>query len=341
MKNKSFILIFILLIISSCTKDKEILSSLNDYNISMESQGYHFGNKIKLPKAIVENVENISISFGDKETKSLIIDANFFTLGKNAVTFIIQKKNGEVLYQDATIVVFARKPESELSYNLVNEYPHNTKNFTEGFYLEGNVVYESIGQERESKLMKYTLGGINVIKESKQSDNIFSEGISSIGDRIYQLTYKNKIGFVYDKDSFKLLEEFNYPSVISEGWGMTTDGKYLIVSDGSKNIYFLNPKKPSEVIRYISVAGNKEIFDKLNELEYHKGFIYANVWQTPIILKINPANGEVEGKFDFSEIVKQNTVGNEDVLNGIAFKGDNMVVTGKNWNKIYELQIIE
>ena len=330
-----------LLIITSCHKDKEILNSLSAYNTSMESQGYHFGDKINLPKKITDNTESISISFGDKEMNNLIIDSDFFTLGDNPVNFIIKKKNGEILNQDATIKVFAKNPEIKLSYNLVREYPHDIKNFTEGFYLEGNTVYESIGEEGKSKLIKYALGSINVIKEAKQSDNIFSEGISSMGNKIYQLTYKNRIGFIYDKFSFKLLEEFNYPSNLLEGWGMTTDGKSLIVSDGSKNIYFLNPKKPSEIVRFITVAGHNQVYDKLNELEYHNGYLYSNIWHDPHVLKIDAMTGEVVAKLDLSSIVEQIPLDDdkENVLNGIAFNDNNMLITGKRWKKIYELKI--
>jgi len=160
-----------------------------------------------------------------------------------------------------------------------------------------------------------------------------------VGDKIYQLTWRNKKIFVYDKNSLKLLNEFPNPNLMGEGWGLTYDGKNLIASDGTKNIYFLDAKDPSKIIRYIAVAGNTEAFDQLNELEFHDGFIYSNVWQKPIILKINPANGEVVGKFDFSELAKKHTTNEDDVLNGIAFKGENMLITGKNWPTIYEVSI--
>ena len=127
--------------------------------------------------------------------------------------------------------------------------------------------------------------------------------------------------------------------MIGEGWGLTYDGKELILSDGTKNLYFINPENPSKVLRTIAVASNTEGYDQLNELEYHNGSIYANVWHKPIILQINPANGEVIGILDLTNIVKQNSSGGEDVLNGIAFKGENMLVTGKNWNKIYEITV--
>ena len=339
MKIRTLIAVFTFTILVSCNKDKEILNTLNDYNISMESKGYHFGDALALPKDVTENAESISISFGDKETSNLVIDPEYFTLGDNAVTFNIKKKNGEIITQDATINVFAKTPEAKLTYEIVKEYPHDPKSFVQGFLLEGNTVYESDGQNGSSRILKYTLGTTTPIVETPQSDEIFSEGAAIVGDKIYQLTWQNKKGFVYNKSDLSLISEFVYPNVIGEGWGLTYDNKNLILSDGTKNIYFLDVKDPSKIVRYISVAGNTEAYDQLNELEYHKGFIYANVWQKPVILKINPANGEVVGKFDFTEIAKLHTTNSDDVLNGIAFKGDNMLITGKNWNKIYEVAI--
>ena len=174
---------------------------------------------------------------------------------------------------------------------------------------------------------------------TKQAQADFSEGSTIVGDKIYQLTWQSRKGYIYDKSSLMLISEFVYSNVIGEGWGLTYDGQNLIASDGSKLLYFLDPKDPSKLVRYIAVAGSTQAYDQLNELEYYNGFIYANVWQKPIVLKINPANGEVVGTFDFTDIAKENTKGRDDVLNGIAFKGENMLVTGKNWPKIYEVLI--
>ena len=339
MKIRTLIAVFAFTILVSCNKDKEILNTLNDYNISMESKGYHFGDALTLPKEVTENAESISISFGDKETSKLVVDSEFFTLGDNAVTFNIKKKNGEIITQDATINVFAKTPEAKLNYEIIKEYPHDPKSFVQGFLLEGNTVYESDGQNGSSRILKYTLGSTTPIIATPQSDEIFSEGAAIVGDKVYQLTWQNKKGFIYNKSDLSLISEFAYPNVIGEGWGLTYDNKNLILSDGTKNIYFLDVKDPSKIVRYISVAGNTEAYDQLNELEYYKGHIYANVWQKPVILKINPANGEVVGKFDFTEIAKKHTTNSDDVLNGIAFKGDNMLITGKNWDKIYEVAI--
>jgi glutamine cyclotransferase len=337
---KNILIAFTAVFLVSCNNDKKLLDSLSNYNNSMEAKGYHFGDTLNLPKVVTDNAENIRISFGDKETSSLSIDPKFFGLGDNDVTFIIKTKSGETLNQDATINVFTKNPEKNISYNIIAEYPHDPENFVEGFLLEGNMVYESDGMKGSSQLIKYTLGEANPIMISKQSPEIFSEGCTIVGDKIYQLTYQNKKSFVYDKNSLKLLSEFPLPNVIGEGWGLTYDGKNLIATDGSKNLYFLDVNDPSKVVKTVAVAGNSETYDQLNELEYHNGFIYANIWHNPIILKINPVTGEAVGKFDLTKITEKYTAeDNEHVLNGIAFKGENMLVTGKNWSKIYEVAI--
>lgn len=337
---KTFILgIAAFMLLVSCNKDKAILDNLSNYNSSMETSGYHFGDQLDLPKEVTDNAESIVISFGEKETKNLTIDPQFFTLGDNPVTFIIKTKGGETLNQDATINVFAKTPEKNINYEIVKEYPHNPANFVQGFQLEGNIIYESDGQHGSSQILKYNLGDTTPIASTKQADTVFSEGATIIGDKVYQLTWQNKVGYIYDKASLKLLSEFPYPNAIGEGWGLTYDGENLILSDGTKTLYFLNPADPSKIVKQVSVAGNAQVYDQLNELEYRNGFVYANVWQKPIILKINPKNGEVVGKFDFTAIAKNHTKGADDVLNGIAFKGDNMIITGKNWDKMYEVAI--
>lgn len=216
MKKTFFLGVFILTLLVSCNKEKEIIDSLIEYNTEMETKGYHFGDKINFPKEVTDNAESITISFGDKETSKLVIDPQYFTLGDNAVTINITR-DGKVITQDATINVFAKSPEKNLTYQVVAEYPHDTNNFTEGFYLDGNTIYESVGLEGKSKLVKYTLGSTQNLNEVKQPDDIFSEGISSIGNKIFQLTYRTKIGFIYDKSTFKKISEFPFPNAIGEG----------------------------------------------------------------------------------------------------------------------------
>src|SRR5690606_30530750 len=174
----------------SCNNDKKVLDTLADYNNSMESTGYHFGDKLQLPKEVSDNAESITISFGDKETTSLDIDPKFFTLGDNAVTFNIKTKGGETLTQDATINVFAKTPEKNISYEIVAEYPHDPKNFVQGFQIEGNTIYESDGQNGSSQILKYTLGTTTPLASTKQPQEDFSEGSTIVGDKVYQLTWQ-------------------------------------------------------------------------------------------------------------------------------------------------------
>ena len=339
MKKNIFAGLLLATLLFSCSKDKMITDTLNEYNLVMEDKGYHFGDKIEFPKEITDNAKSIYISFGDKETSDMKISPEFFTLGGNSVTINIVMHSGETISVDAIMNVFAKNKEQELAYDIITEYPHNSENFVQGFQLEGNMIYGSNGQFGKSAVVKYVLGTTQNIAKTELSDEYFGEGSTIIGDKLYQLTWQSRKGFIYDKNTLNLVSEFNYPSRINEGWGLTYDGKNLILSDGSKNLYFISPENPQQIDRVISVAGNREVYENLNELEYHNGFIYANVWQKPYILKINPKNGEVVGKIDLSKVYQKHTQGADDVLNGIAFKGDNMLVTGKNWNKIYELKI--
>lgn len=328
------------LLLSSCKNDRKILDDLADYNHSMEEKGYHFGDKIKIPKEIADRAESISISFGDRETSVLAVDPKFFEFGNNEVTFNIKMKDGGTLKQDATINVFTKNPEQGIAYEIVAEYPHDPENFVEGFFIDGNTVYESTGLKGESRLIRYTLGSTVPSLSEKQAPEIFSEGCAMAGDKIYQLTYQSKTGFVYDKNTFKKISEFPLPDEFWEGWGLTYDGKNLIADTGSNDLYYLDADNPSKVVKKVPVGGNKNIYNQINELEYHNGFIYANVWHQPYILKIDPGTGEVTGRFDFTKITEEHTKNNsEHVLNGIAFKGDHMLVTGKNWPKIYEVAV--
>lgn len=341
MKKIFFAGVIALGVLTACNKDGDVLTILSEYNYEKEQEGYHFGDIIDLPKEIKDVAQSIEINFGDKQVKDLKITEENYKLGDNSITFIITTKDGKTLTQEATINVFASHPEKELGYEVVHTYDHDKTNFVQGFQLEGNTIYESVGQYGSSKLMKYALGTVSPIVEVSQSQDVFSEGATIVGDEIYQLTWQNKKGFIYDKATLKQESEFVYPNAMLEGWGLTYDGTHLLASDGTKNIYFLDPKNPSHLVKYISVAGNQRTFDQINELEYHNGFIYANIWQSPTILKINPKTGEVVATIDLSKIAVQHTTNSDDILNGIAFKGENMLITGKNWNKIYEISIKE
>jgi glutamine cyclotransferase len=225
------------------------------------------------------------------------------------------------------------------SYNIVNTYPHDRDAFTEGLVFEDGFLYEGTGLYGNSSLRKVELETGNVLQIRELSAQFFGEGITIYGDKIIQLTWQSNIGFVYDKNSFELLQEFNYST---EGWGITHDGTRLIMSDGTSTLHFLDPQTFEEI-------GQLEVFDdhgpvtKLNELEYVQGEIYANVWQTDRIARISPDTGRVVGWVDLEGLLTAEDRSEPvDVLNGIAYDADTdrLFVTGKLWPKLFEIKLI-
>ena len=225
------------------------------------------------------------------------------------------------------------------TYKVINTFPHDREAFTQGLASEDGVLYEGTGRYGRSALHKIELETGNVLQTRKLPDEFFGEGITVYGDNIIQLTYLSKIGFVYKKDTFELLREFNYPTA---GWGITNDGKHLIMSDGTLKLYFLDPKT-FEQVRQIEVYDRGISVWGLNELEYVEGQIYANVWPTERIARISPETGRVLGWIDMKGLLTQQDYSRQvDVLNGIAYDKENgrLFVTGKFWPKLFEIKLV-
>ncbi len=224
------------------------------------------------------------------------------------------------------------------TYKVVNAYPHDRKAFTQGLVYEKGFLYESTGLNGSSTLRKVELETGNILQLHKLPAEFFGEGITIYKDRIIQLTYRSNIGFVYNKDSFELLQTFDYPT---EGWGITYDGKRLIMSDGSSMLYFLDPETFREVGR-ISVRDKDSPVSGLNELEYIKGQVFANVWPTDRIVRIDPGTGRVLGWINMEGLLNLPGENRNNVLNGIAYDpvGDRLFVTGKNWPKLFEIKLV-
>jgi len=224
------------------------------------------------------------------------------------------------------------------TYEVVNVYPHDQNAFTQGLIIDEGVLYESTGLIGESTLRRVDLETGAVLQTYELSASFFGEGITVSGDRIIQLTWLSQKGFVYDKQSFNLFEEFNYST---QGWGITTAGTQLIMSDGTANLYFLDPET-FEVIGQIAVHDGTTPVSLLNELEYINGKVYANVWQTNKIAIINPDTGQVAGWIDLTGIYTPETSNPDNVLNGIAYdaKGDRIFVTGKRWSQLFQIKLI-
>jgi len=222
------------------------------------------------------------------------------------------------------------------TYKIVKAYKHDVTSFTQGLLIDGDFLYEGTGLHNRSKLLKIDLNTGKILKEHTLDSRYFGEGITILGDEIFQLTLDSKIGFVYDKNSFEVKRRFHYPT---QGWGLTTDGKDLIMSNGSATILFLDPAT-LEQKRHIIVSDGDWQVDRLNELEYIDGEIYANVWETDFIAIISPVTGRVKGWIDLTGINPDSLKINDSyVLNGIAYdkKAKRLFITGKCWSKIYEI----
>ncbi len=223
------------------------------------------------------------------------------------------------------------------SYEVVNVWPHDRGAFTEGLvYLKG-ILIESTGLNGRSTLRKVDLQTGRVIQQVQLSSRYFGEGITVLGGKIFQLTWQNQTGFVYDLESLRLEQEFSYAG---EGWGLTTDGQSLIMSDGTNQIRFMDPVT-FKVTRTIRVLSHGQPLKQLNELEYIKGELFANIWQTQSVVRIDPDTGAIRGLIDFSGLLAPGDYASgTDVLNGIAYDaaGDRLFVTGKNWPKLFEVR---
>ncbi len=226
------------------------------------------------------------------------------------------------------------------SYQVINVFAHDPSAFTQGLVFEDGWLYEGTGRRGYSSLRKVELASGDVVQTIDLPAEFFGEGITIFDDRIIQLTWQSNVGFVYDKDSFDLLQEFQYPT---EGWGITHDGARLIMSDGTATLRFLDPETLDEI-------GAVDVYDvngpvvRLNELEFIGGELFANVWQTDAIARIDPETGQVTGWVDLTGLLTlDNAEQRVDVLNGIAYdaEGERLFVTGKWWPKLYEIRVVE
>ena len=243
-----------------------------------------------------------------------------------------------------TPVVKTDNSAPQINYTLINTTPHDTTSFTEGLLFYNNQLFESTGAPEYLAQAKSLFGTVD-LKTGKITTKVeidktkyFGEGIVFFKDKVYQLTYKNQIGFIYDAKTFKKTGEFSYQN--KEGWGFTTDGSSLIMSDGTNTLTYFDPAT-LKVSKTLQVSSDGYAEDYLNELEFIKGFIYANIWNKNYIVKIDPNSGKVVGRIDLSALI--NTARNKHQhsleMNGIAYDAatDKIYVTGKFWPDLYEI----
>jgi len=225
-----------------------------------------------------------------------------------------------------------------IAYEVVNSYPHDPTSFTQGLLWRDGGLYESTGQYGQSKLRRLEFPSGRVLKEVNLSQELFGEGLALVDSRLIQLTWQSQRGFVYDLDTFKVEREFSYST---EGWGLTYDGKNLILSDGSSDLFYFDPQT-FKTVRKLAVRMNGQPVTELNELEFIEGEIWSNVWQQDLIVQIDPSSGMVRSFLDLKGILAPtDKTGGENVLNGIAYDQERkrIFVTGKLWPRIFEIKI--
>jgi glutamine cyclotransferase len=245
-----------------------------------------------------------------------------------------------IAFSAVLIVLLIDKPENSgpisYSYSIVNTYHHDENAFTEGLLFDNGVLYESTGLYGSSSLRRVELETGKILQSYALPSQYFGEGITIFDEKIIQLTWLENKSFDYDKQSFDLLQEFSYST---EGWGITSDGNRLIISDGTSILYFLDPVT-FQKIGQVEVNDNGPV-DRLNELEYINGKVYANVWEEEKIAIINPQTGQVEGWINLSGLQNAENQNTLNVLNGIAYDAteDRLFVTGKNWPQLFEIKL--
>ncbi len=238
----------------------------------------------------------------------------------------------------------APEPVPMMDYTLVRTLPHDETAFTEGLLFEDGKLLESTGAPDYLPQARSALGVVDTstgklhIKAELDKRIYFGEGMVVLNGKIYQVTYQNQQGFVYDAKTYQQLATFNYPN--KEGWGLTTDGQYIIMSDGTYNLTYIDPIT-YQVVKTVAVTESGFATDMINELEYINGFIYANLWTKNMIVKIDPNDGKVKAKIDVSALYNKERGGNINLLemNGIAWdkKTDRILVTGKFWKNFYQI----
>jgi glutamine cyclotransferase len=282
----------------------------------------------------------VSYKINDKQ-----VSESFAT---NDLKLGVQTLTATISYDDTTadvstkITVLNNTKPKIYTYKIVNTYPHDITSYTQGLEFYNGELYESTGQYRESKLRKVDYKTAEVLKNINLQSQYFGEGLTVLNDKIYQLTWRENTGFVYDVNSFEKLSSFTYGKS-NEGWGLCNDGTRIFKSDGTENIWLLNPETLAEE-ETIQVYREKGKVVGLNELEWVNGKIYSNLYQFNGVAIINPKNGAMEAVIDFSPLRKLVTQHQGlDVLNGIAYNPDTntLFVTGKRWDKLFEVEIIE
>jgi glutaminyl-peptide cyclotransferase len=351
MKNYNFLFIILLgMTLANCGSKKNGENSIFTFDDSKFAAQYQSQETLKLgilnpnTKA-VDSVEyyNNDVKIGSKKgLEKLTFELKNQKLGYQNLKAVVHFE-GENSVATTRIELVSNVTPKALKYTIVNTYPHDTASFTEGLEFYNDTLYESTGSGNDCKsyLRKYNYKTGEIYKQTNLDPIYFGEGITFVNNKIFQLTWQNKTGFIYNANTWKLEKTFTYDRDI-EGWGMTNDGKNIYQSDGTEKIWKMNPDT-QKMMDYVNVYSGDYKIPKINELEWINGKIFANVWQKDLIAVVNPANGTVEGILDFSALRKSIQFPRAEVLNGIAYnpKTKTIFVTGKQWDKMFEIKVSE
>ncbi len=351
MRNYNLIAIISLVLFSvGCGNGKNSEELFFSFDNSKVKEQYQPQETVNLDVKNIKNkkIDSIVYYINDKksETKKGTTHFNFNLshqkLGyQNIKALVYYEGNNQEI--STRIELVSNTDPKILKYKIVATYPHDTLSFTEGFEFYKDTLYESTGSPDNGigYLRKYDLKTGLVYKQVNLDKKYFGEGITILNDKVYQLTWQSNVGFIYNSKTFAKEKEFPFDKKI-EGWGMTNDGMNLYQSDGTEKIWKMNPttQKMTDCINVYTSSGKVK---SINELEYIDGKIYCNVWQKDVILIVNSASGAVEGIVNFADIRKLVTNKKAEVLNGIAYnpKSKSIFITGKNWNKTFEIKIVE
>jgi glutaminyl-peptide cyclotransferase len=343
MSYKSFFSLFIFSLLLSCKSEYKFI--LNTPKKIQSNQELTISISEKNNKPIDSVQFSIDLKKIKSNNNSISLNISNYKLGKHSITAIIFFENKTKKVTKPVYFMADASPDI-YTYKIVNTYPHDKGAYTQGLEYYKGFLYEGTGKKGSSSIRKVDLKTGEVLQQYDLTEEYFGEGITIFNNKLHQLTWKSGIGFVYNLETFKKEKEFKYTKS-REGWGLTNDGEKLIKTDGTERIWFLNPETLVEE-SYIEAYTNKQKVEKLNELEYINGKIYANIWQKNSILIVNPTSGKVEGVANLNslkdEISKEQKLDDsDDVLNGIAFDKENnrIFVTGKHWSKLYEIELIK
>ncbi len=334
---KHSIIFFFFLLILNCNPDPS-----SGFKIQIKSSG----DKILIDDRISINIispsdkiiDSIEYYLNDRlvSNEVKLVD---YKVGENNVAAKIFSNN-EIISINKKFDIYSNIEPEIMTYKVITEYKHDKNAYTQGLEFYNNQLYESTGLNGKSTLRKSDYKSGEILNIVKLDYEYFGEGLTIINDKIYQLTWKNNIGFIYDLD-FNKIGNFDYGKS-KEGWGLCNDGSFIYKSDGTNKIWILDPETLEE-IRFIEVLTNRSKIKNINELEYIDGKIYANTYQfnRDVVIVINPLNGVVEKVIDFSGIRDRVTQKPDlDVMNGIAYFDGKIFVTGKNWDKLFEVEVV-